>query len=518
MIPLPSFKGLLGKGPSGFDPDYQAILNRGTALGYTLPDVVTQAAGNQLVVQMKAQGIWSKLDVLYLFGTTGDQNFALLNWKNPNLFQCTLFNAPPFRSKYGFSGDGVSAYIGTTFVPISNGVQYTLNNASRSAYISTSSGELSPTTAFGAIDGVVTGTGTARFSNASSGFHRINAGANLATSQDLLGGGLRTISRIDSATVVVTAGSVANTSASASTTNSGLAQLVFRSSAVYGDCEVGMYAMGSELTGVYSSFSTLINNYMRAMETSFDADYQAVINKAVSLGYNLPSAYCQYMQNDMVVKLKSAGIWSKLDLFYMFESDSSDLNFATLNWKDPNSFQITAVNAPTWLQGRGISTNGTTQFLNTNWTPSLHAVNYTLNDACVFYKADSQVAGSHNIGQTLGSTGGLSLRSDNSTSCFVNSTTILSASPSSSSGDFMRMFSRTSSTDVTYRGIQKTLNQSNNLRTQTTNFLPANPIWIGRSGGLYGGITYRSAGFGASLTLNETRLLDSIITGTYGAF
>lgn len=517
MIPLPSFKGLLGKGPSGFDPDYQAILTRGTALGYTLPDVVTQAAGNQLVVQMKAQGIWSKLDVLYVFGTTGDQNFALLNWKNPNLFQCVLNNSPPFRSKYGFSGDGVSAFISTTFNPATSATQYTLNNASRVAYISTPSGQINPTVSFGTIDGLTSGTGTNRFSNALSGFHRINAGVNI-TNTDLLGGSLKTINRINSSTVVLTSGSTSITQTSASTAVSSLPQTIFRTATTYGDCEVGMYAMGSELTGVYASFKNLIDTYMRAMQTSFDSDYQAIINRAISLGYNLPSAYFQYLQNDIVVKLKSAGIWSKLDLFYMFESDSLDLNFATLNWKDPNSFQITAVNAPTWIQGQGIQTNGTSQYLDTNWTPSISGVNYTLNDACVFYKCDSSVTGAHAIGQTLGSAGGLSLRTDNSFGSFINGTVNLSTNPGSSSSDFMRMFNRSSSTDVTYRGIQKSLNQSNNLRTQASNFVPSNPIWIGRSGTLYSGNTYRSAGFGASLTLNETRSLDSIISGTYGAF
>ena len=45
----------------------------------------------------------------------------------------------------------------------------------------------------------------------------------------------------------------------------------------------------------------------------FDADYQAVLNYATSQGYTLPSASQQILQNQLVLDLKSGGIWSKLD-------------------------------------------------------------------------------------------------------------------------------------------------------------------------------------------------------------
>jgi hypothetical protein len=58
-----------GQGQNGvaFDTDYQAILSRATTLGYTLPSVSQRIKQNALVLSLKAGGIWTKLDVLYIF-------------------------------------------------------------------------------------------------------------------------------------------------------------------------------------------------------------------------------------------------------------------------------------------------------------------------------------------------------------------------------------------------------------------------------------------------------------------
>jgi hypothetical protein len=50
-----------------YDSDYQAVLNYATTQGYTLPSASQQIIQNQLVIDLKAGGIWNKLDVLYIF-------------------------------------------------------------------------------------------------------------------------------------------------------------------------------------------------------------------------------------------------------------------------------------------------------------------------------------------------------------------------------------------------------------------------------------------------------------------
>jgi hypothetical protein len=83
-----------------FDADYQAVLNYGTTQGYTLPSAGQQTLQNQLVVDLKAGGIWSKLDTFAVFATDGDSDFALIDWKR--LSDYTAVNSPTFTTNQGF--------------------------------------------------------------------------------------------------------------------------------------------------------------------------------------------------------------------------------------------------------------------------------------------------------------------------------------------------------------------------------------------------------------------------------
>jgi hypothetical protein len=93
------------------------------------------------------------------------------------------------------------------------------------------------------------------------------------------------------------------------------------------------------------------------------------------------------LQNTLVEDLKTAGVWSKLDLFYVFATDG-DSDYATLNWKTPASFQATKVNSPTFISNEGYQGNGSSAYLNTNFTPSLNstqASNYDLSAGGYYY-------------------------------------------------------------------------------------------------------------------------------------
>lgn len=114
---------------AAFTTEYQAILARGTALGYTLPSADTQIKQNQLVFNLKAAGTWDKLDVLYIYGNgAASSNFALINWKNPNVSLSTITGSLTFGN-LGFTG-AASSYIDTNYNPVTNGVKYRTNSAS----------------------------------------------------------------------------------------------------------------------------------------------------------------------------------------------------------------------------------------------------------------------------------------------------------------------------------------------------------------------------------------------------
>jgi len=135
---------LLGAGQgqnsvSPYDSSYQLILNKATALGYTLPSDAQKIIQNDLILELKSAGIWNKLDVLYIFANDGGSNFATLNWINPDIRRCLLFTSGStltFTTNQGFTGNGTSAYIDTTYTPQGN-LNYKVTNASRYFYLYT---------------------------------------------------------------------------------------------------------------------------------------------------------------------------------------------------------------------------------------------------------------------------------------------------------------------------------------------------------------------------------------------
>lgn len=121
--------------PPGFSAEYQAVLDRATVLGYAKPSSAQQTKQNQLVVDLKALGIWNLLDVFYVFATDGSSDFATLNWKAPTLHQITKVNSPVFTSNQGFAYNGTTNYLNSAFAPATQGVNYTLNNASMFVHV-----------------------------------------------------------------------------------------------------------------------------------------------------------------------------------------------------------------------------------------------------------------------------------------------------------------------------------------------------------------------------------------------
>lgn len=111
----------------GFDADYQALLDYAAFQTYTLPTAPQQTLQNQLVVDLKSAGFWSRMDSFAVFATDGDRDFALIDWKRLVNFFGT--NTPSFTPNYGFEGDGSSTWIDTNYNPSVHGSNYQRDNA-----------------------------------------------------------------------------------------------------------------------------------------------------------------------------------------------------------------------------------------------------------------------------------------------------------------------------------------------------------------------------------------------------
>ena len=129
--------GILAGVGGGFDADYQAVLDYATTQTYTLPSESQQALQNQLVVDLKSAGVWSKLDTFYVFATDGDREYAAINWKDPNSFEITEVNSPTFTTDVGFTGNGSSAYLDPSYNQGTDGVNWSNPNGSFGVWVDT---------------------------------------------------------------------------------------------------------------------------------------------------------------------------------------------------------------------------------------------------------------------------------------------------------------------------------------------------------------------------------------------
>lgn len=120
---------------SGFHPRYQAVLDRATALGYTLPSPQVQYVHNTYMLKLISSGNINELDTLWVYANDGSEEFATLNWINPLVNQNTLVNSPTWISNVGFESNGTNSYINSGFAPATHGVNYTLNSASVGVYV-----------------------------------------------------------------------------------------------------------------------------------------------------------------------------------------------------------------------------------------------------------------------------------------------------------------------------------------------------------------------------------------------
>lgn len=117
----------LKQSPS-FDASYQAVLDKATAMGYPKPSAPQQVKQNQLIVDLKAAGIWALLDCFQVYANDGSSSFGLINWKNPTGNIGSISGTLTFN-KYGFLGSG-AGFINSGYNPTTNAVNLSIYNAS----------------------------------------------------------------------------------------------------------------------------------------------------------------------------------------------------------------------------------------------------------------------------------------------------------------------------------------------------------------------------------------------------
>ena len=244
------------------DPAVQALLDQAVIDGFTAASGDALDALNDFVIELKAQGIWTLLDVLWLPATNGDSDFACYNLKDPTQFNLTKVNSPAFTSLEGFTGDGVSAYLDTNFSPSNNSIVASQNSQSFGIYTrsQTTSGNQ--------------GGGNIRINRSSSSFVAYRIGDTTNTSDSMTDAieGLVVTNRPDSSTKEVYKNGVLEDSVSVNSVSHEsleLAILALRngvsSLTQYQDSQVSFTFYGADVSSKSSEFYTAIQTYMTAI-------------------------------------------------------------------------------------------------------------------------------------------------------------------------------------------------------------------------------------------------------------
>jgi hypothetical protein len=244
-----------GGGGGGFDADYQAVLNYATTQGYTLPSSGQQTLQNQLVVDLKDGGIWSKLDTFAVFATDGNSDFALIDWIR--LTQYTAVNSPTFTADEGFTGNGTSSYIDTNWNPNTQGVNYTQNDACFGGWRLNNIDN--PASRF------MGATISISMRDDNNIVHRINGGGNASSSLNGAGIGLRVLNRTNSTDIQMIVDNTLETSTQTSVTPpSSNLHLLSRGDSSFSLSQIATALAGanlvSESTDLYNALNTYITS------------------------------------------------------------------------------------------------------------------------------------------------------------------------------------------------------------------------------------------------------------------
>jgi hypothetical protein len=108
-----------------YEPEYEAILQYAISNGYTTPKRNQNFLNNKKIKQLKSEGIFTELDILYNFKQqSGLEDFCKINWVNPGVYNATQSNpliAPVFEPDKGFKGSFTnSTYFSTNYIPSVN--------------------------------------------------------------------------------------------------------------------------------------------------------------------------------------------------------------------------------------------------------------------------------------------------------------------------------------------------------------------------------------------------------------
>lgn len=248
-----------------YDSDAQAYFTAMT----TQPNSTRKGLINQLVLDLKSAGVWSKLDWLCLFASHDTQS-ALLNAKNPSK-SFSAVNSPTFTTDRGFTGDAATSYLQSGENYNAAGNVFSQNDMHAGAYAN----------AEGASAGVKpllgqSGSGTRvtiysqKGSTSGSTTRIADSTGSTYTQPDTTRKGHRIITRRDSGNKHIFINGANKQSFAVASTAVGTAMYVLLSTSAYADDRVACFHSGSQLSdSEVTAFSTALHTYFTAIGANY---------------------------------------------------------------------------------------------------------------------------------------------------------------------------------------------------------------------------------------------------------
>lgn len=361
---------------------YNTVIGRGGSLTVNETNYLTAfetSMGSEL----------AEFDRLWIHGLS-DNIAARTSFVNPASTIIATVNSPTFLQNVGYKGNGTTSYLTTNYNPFTQGVKYTLNNASMFVYVQENI--VSLTCAMGAFTGGNTGLLMYPQYASNQGLYYINNNSpDCITTQNSVG--LSSCIRTSTTNTVgykngVISGANARISNNIPNTN------IF----ILGQSTAGSltaaYSGTVSASGLGSSNYSQINFYnaLQALGTSlgwfsYTTNFKAVV---ISRGGSLTASEESYLR---AFEASVGSDLAEFDRLYIHGLSNSIA--ARTSFVNPSSTIITEVNAPTFTANRGYQGNGTTSYLNTNFTPSTQAVKYTQNSASLFIYSRTDIAANY---------------------------------------------------------------------------------------------------------------------------
>lgn len=221
-----------------------------------------------------------------------------------------------------------------------------------------------------------------------------------------------------------------------------------------------------------------------------------------------PDISWKYDFDMLVIALINAGIWGVADAMYLRAFENQADSLLKINGTGNNS---TLVNSPAWVKGVGFTGNGSNRYINNNFNPTTHGVNYTQNSACFAQFIVTAGTGNYNGGIYSAGTTAISIPVNNGNVTALNGGFI--ASSAGSNYNNLIAVSRSNASDFVFFVDGNAYTKSNaslSIPNGDVYELAINAVPYGVSDG-YVTSTVAFSYIGGALTTAQLQQLDGII-------